>query len=281
MAASRCRNPLTRLLLFALGSVGVVIAAEIVTLSLAGRAPTGDTAISLANEPAVSALPAPAPRFEFDDAVNRSLFAADRKPKEPAKQLVLSNLAERWALTGVVDTGDKRFALFTSVGGDKPQRLKLQPGESLEQWRIAGIEPNLVNLTNAAGAQEVLPLKDTPIEALQSQVRIEAIRAQGLSGNLDPARMMETMRDASPEQRRALIQQLRDQFQRGELQIPEQFRNRMQDNGMPPGANGFPGGGNFGPQPGPGNFPQQGQGGFGGWSGGPPGGAGNGFGPGR
>jgi hypothetical protein len=288
MATINARNPLTRLLFFGIAACGTAIAAEIVTLSLAGKLDTGGAAgvdVAFAGA-AATPLSGSVPRGEFDEAVNRSLFAADRKPKEPAKQLVLSNLAERWALTGVVFAGETRFALFTSIGGDKPQRLKLQPGESVEQWRIAGIEPTLVTLVNASGTQEVLPLKDTPIEALQAQVRIEAIRAQGLSGNMDPARMMEAMRDASPDQRRALIQQLRDQFQRGDLQIPEQLRNRMQQGNMPPGMGpefGPPGGGGFVPPQG--GFPGQGGGNFtppqgpgnqsGGWGGGPPGGNGN------
>lgn len=96
----------------------------------------------------------------FREAVSRSLFNWNRQPKAANQQLVnQEGLSSRWRLTGVVNTGNATYAIFSEISGDR--RLRLEQGMYLEKWKIGSITDERVLLNNSDEEDEVFYLKET------------------------------------------------------------------------------------------------------------------------
>lgn len=151
MAVATASQPLLKLLRPVLMILLIILIAEFALLVyfpsyIFGREDNSLLTIDSSTE---EILPKP-PIASFQDTVDRSLFAPDRRPvadtsvaptqRSPEKGPV----TERWILSGVVNTGDKVYAIFASV--DLDVRLRLEIGMYLEKWKIAKIESDRVTV---------------------------------------------------------------------------------------------------------------------------------------
>lgn len=94
----------------------------------------------------------------FRVVVSRSLFNWNRRPKTIDQQPVSEEgLSSRWQLSGVVNTGNAIYALFSEASGDR--RLRLEQGMYLEKWKLKSITAEKVRLSNEE-EEEVFYLKE-------------------------------------------------------------------------------------------------------------------------
>lgn len=112
----------------------------------------------------------PAPPLDtFNETVSRSLFNWNRKPKAVVQKVVSDEgLETRWQLSGVVNTGNAIYALFSESDGSR--RLRLEQGMYLEKWKLDSITPEKVVLKNNE-SEEVFYLKETSPPKLAPKIR--------------------------------------------------------------------------------------------------------------
>jgi len=114
----------------------------------------------------------PTPALDsFQSTINRSLFNWNRRPKSSEPQPVSEeSLTSRWQLSGVVNTGNAIYALFSEVSGSR--RIRLEQGMYLEKWRVESITPEQVKLINNDDEEEFFYLKETDLSHKSSTVRV-------------------------------------------------------------------------------------------------------------
>ncbi len=115
----------------------------------------------------------PTPALDtFQSTINRSLFSWNRRPKSSEPQPVSEeSLTSRWQLSGVVNTGNAIYALFSEVSGSR--RIQLEQGMYLEKWKVESITPEQVKLKNNDEEEEFFYLKETDILQKPSTVRVK------------------------------------------------------------------------------------------------------------
>ncbi|MEH6466477.1 MAG: hypothetical protein V7722_02505 [Porticoccus sp.] len=153
-------NPLVKLFKSIVILLLLVLALEIVWFGIGSqlfRVKSKEVAIDYSIEPPeitqLSSLDA------FRVVVSRSLFNWNRRPKTINQQPVSEEgLSSRWQLSGVVNTGNAIYALFSEVSGDR--RLRLERGMYLEKWKLKSITAEKVRLSNEE-EEEVFYLKET------------------------------------------------------------------------------------------------------------------------
>lgn len=88
-----------------------------------------------------------APLSTYEELVRRTLFSADRKPKESAQQstaTITGKVSEHWLLAGVVKSGAESYAMFSETQGQR--HLKLQTEMLLDGWKVESISADQVVL---------------------------------------------------------------------------------------------------------------------------------------
>lgn len=89
-----------------------------------------------------------APQNAYEELVRRTLFSADRKPKESVQQStegVTGKFSEHWVLAGVVTSGADSYAMFSEKQGER--HLKLQAEMLLDGWKVENISADQVALS--------------------------------------------------------------------------------------------------------------------------------------
>lgn len=169
-------NPLVKLFKSIIILLLLVLAAEVLWFGIGSqlfRVKSKEVVIDYSIEPPaitqLSSLDA------FRIVVSRSLFNWNRRPKTIEHQPVSEEgLSSRWQLSGVVNTGNAIYALFSEVSGDR--RLRLEQGMYLEKWKLKSITAEQVRLSNEE-EEEVFYLKETnliqasPKNRLQKKVK--------------------------------------------------------------------------------------------------------------
>ena len=123
-----------------------------------------------------------APQSDYDELVERALFSPQRQPIDPVPQSAMAThgkASEHWLLAGVVKSGEQSYAMFSEKKGQK--RLKLEPGMSLDDWKLESIAANKVVLSKNGKTDTLLLLlskpKKKPIRAMRQRAR-SPVRAQ-------------------------------------------------------------------------------------------------------
>lgn len=153
-------TPLLKLLKIVIGALIFLLLLEIlwlVIMPLFSDSDDGQNAVNLnADLKPIESLP---PENTFREAVDRSLFAWNRRPVTPEGEQPVDEegLSSRWLLSGVVDTGNEVYAMFAQSSGDL--LLRLEEGMYLERWKIISISPEAVSLQND-GDEEIFRLKE-------------------------------------------------------------------------------------------------------------------------
>ena len=99
-----------------------------------------------------------APLSTYEELVRRTLFSADRKPKESAQQstaAITGKVSAHWLLAGVVKSGVDSYAMFSEKQGQR--HLKLQAEMLLDGWKVESINTDQVVLIKN-GERDTLPL---------------------------------------------------------------------------------------------------------------------------
>ena len=89
-----------------------------------------------------------APLRAYEELVRRTLFSADRKPKESVQQstaAITGKFSENWLLAGVVKSGADSYAMFSEKQGQR--HLKLQAEMLLDGWKVDSISTDQVVLS--------------------------------------------------------------------------------------------------------------------------------------
>ena len=89
-----------------------------------------------------------APQNAYEELVRRTLFSADRKPKESVQQsteAITGKFSEHWILAGVVTSGVDSYAMFSEKQGER--HLKLQAEMLLDGWKVENISADQVALS--------------------------------------------------------------------------------------------------------------------------------------
>lgn len=102
----------------------------------------------------------------LSEIVDRTLFSWNRKPVTsmgPEGTTASSGgiLASKWRLTGLVNTPDSTYAVFSEVDGER--RVRLESGMDLDNWSVKNLDTEQVTL--ASGDDTVvlrLSVTDTP-----------------------------------------------------------------------------------------------------------------------
>ncbi|HEB26793.1 MAG TPA: hypothetical protein ENI05_03305 [Porticoccus sp.] len=165
-------NPLVKLFKSIVILLLLVLAVEIVWFGIGSqlfRIKSKEVVIDYSIEPPsikqISSLDA------FRVVVSRSLFNWNRRPKTIDQQPVSEvDLSSRWQLSGVVNTGNAIYALFSEVSGDR--RLRLEQGMYLEKWKLKSITAEKVRLGNEE-EEEVFYLKETSLIQASSKNRLK------------------------------------------------------------------------------------------------------------
>jgi len=108
----------------------------------------------------------------YQEAIDRSLFSWNRKPKSGAKtELGTEGLAEKWQLTGLVNTGVTTYAIFREVEGNR--QLKLEEGMYLDKWLVESVTTGQVTLIKGEES-EVLLLRETTTDEEEGSAEVSA-----------------------------------------------------------------------------------------------------------
>lgn len=159
MIAALHNNPLVRLLQGIILLLLVVLVLEIAWLFLVATSGAGEENRSANYHVESPAIVPMAERSAFETSVERSLFSWNRRPKVTEQQPVSEDsLPSKWLLTGVVNTGNATYAIFT--GSEGGQRLRLEEGMYLEKWKLESITAEQVVLSDGEET-EVFYLKET------------------------------------------------------------------------------------------------------------------------
>lgn len=78
------------------------------------------------------------PVGEFQDVVERTLFSWSRSPPRSMRESATpdaNELSSEWLLTGLVNTGESTYAIFSEIDGDR--QVRLEEGMEIGDW-IAG-----------------------------------------------------------------------------------------------------------------------------------------------
>ncbi len=156
-------NPLTRLLLVMLGGLVFLLLLELTLVSgSAGSEPQADSA-RLDGVGQSAKLATIADLEDYQPTIDNALFYWNRTPRTVTvdEQAEEGELASRWRLTGVINTGSETYAIFNETDGSS--QLRLGKGMYLEKWRIDEISPEQIYLSND-DEQQVFRLKETASE---------------------------------------------------------------------------------------------------------------------
>lgn len=102
----------------------------------------GDEFVTLLNTPeALSYLE------DYQQAVSRSLFSPDRKPKSSPSLSAPDTVkpSERWELSGIITSGAETYAILRERRGD--QTIRVSQGMYVEQWRVENISADRIVLS--------------------------------------------------------------------------------------------------------------------------------------
>ncbi len=122
-----------------------------------------------------------APQSTYEELVRRTLFSADRKPKESVQSStaeITGKVSEHWLLAGVVKSGADSYAMFSEKQGQR--HLKLQAQMLLDGWKVESISTDQVVLIKNGERDTLHLLISEPVKkpkrANRKQVR-PAVRA--------------------------------------------------------------------------------------------------------
>jgi hypothetical protein len=166
-------NPLARIFYWLNIGLFIVIVFEIIFFVLP-RFQSGDHRGSSAVEAVVDMQPLSrlAALNTYQEAIDRSLFSWNRKPKSGVKtELSSEGLAEKWQLTGLVNTGISTYAIFREVDGSR--QLKLEEGMYLDKWSVESVTRGQITLTKGEES-EVLLLRESTTEKEEGSAEVPA-----------------------------------------------------------------------------------------------------------
>ena len=121
-----------------------------------------------------------APLSTYEELVRRTLFSADRKPKESDQQAtaaVTGKFSEHWLLAGVVKSGVDSYAMFSEKQGQR--HLKLQAEMLLDGWKVESINTDQVVLIKNGERDTLHLLVSEPVRKPKRVNRKQARSAPG------------------------------------------------------------------------------------------------------
>ena len=110
---------------------------------------------------------------DFSQAVERNLFSWKRRPTGAKEETAANDgneLASKWQLTGLVNTGESTYAIFSQVEGER--QIRIEQGMELESWTAEAVDTEQITLVSG-DKREVyrLSVNDSPPLASKSAER--------------------------------------------------------------------------------------------------------------
>jgi len=172
MVATETRKPVERILRYAIVFLAVVFLVEVVYMLLrlgsgSGWAGGGSLSGFDASPAEVPLLP---PLDDFQELVDRSLFAWNRQPITPGKKTGDDEEIDvsEWHLSGVISHPEhKSLAIFVAESGDKS--LALEEGMYLGDWKVESIDGESVMVLDG-DKEQVMQLQTVDVELPEDRV---------------------------------------------------------------------------------------------------------------
>ena len=166
-------NPLVKIFYWVNVTLLVVLVLEVVIFLLPSFQPPGSQGGSSAESTlSLEQLDRLSSVGSYSEAINRSLFSWNRKPKSGVQKEVDSeSLASQWQLTGLVNTGVSTYAVFREIDGDR--KLKLEAGMDLGSWSVESITTGQVVLTKGEES-EIFLLRDAAADEEKANIEVLA-----------------------------------------------------------------------------------------------------------
>ena len=147
-------NSLVKILRVAIGLLVAVMLLEVAALAVMPGLLSDEQKISLDFSTQTEDVISYQSSDDFQLSVEKTIFSWNRRPEAPESSEVepTTEISSKWALSGVVNTGNATYAIFVEQKGER--RLRLEEEMYLDRYKVTSITEEAVVLVSEDGDEE-------------------------------------------------------------------------------------------------------------------------------